>query len=346
MVKLTHGGDLTAAEETFGIAKEDWLDLSTGINPKSWTVPALPAEIWRRLPTLDKELVRTAKAYYACHSLLPIPGSQFAIQTLPKLFSKCSVGIPLVGYQEHKSAWERAGHKIIFYSDENLEELDDKIGTGQIDHVIVINPNNPSCQLISEKRLMSWLKKLQTNNGYLIIDETFIDTMPQHSMSGHLHAGNLIILRSLGKFFGLAGIRLGFLLAQESLCNRLQERLGPWAVSGPAQWLGIQALADTDWHGENRQWLEKTAAKLRDYLQSEFSDELISIKHTPLYVTLKLEKNFATDLYKHLGQHGILIRLIPFNEQHSHIRFGLVANEEQWHKLKTVMDLRKNICTT
>jgi cobalamin biosynthesis protein CobC len=333
-MSVFHGGDLEAAEKTFAIEKDKWLDLSTGINPRSWPVPTIPVDVWRRLPTLDQELIDAAKTYYQCDSLLAIPGSQFAIQALPHLFPLCTVAIPVVGYQEHKAAWVKAGHDIIFYSDQNLDELDVRIETGQVDIVVVINPNNPSCRVIEKKQLESWLINLKEHNGHLIIDETFMDTMPEYSMTRHLDADNFIILRSLGKFFGLAGMRLGFMLAQTHLCEQLQQQLGPWAVSGPAQWIAIQALADKDWHENNRQWLNEASIRLKAYLEEILDREIISIKNTPLYVTLMFEKSVATAVFKHMGKQGILIRLIPLDNKHACLRFGLLDGDEQWLRFK------------
>lgn len=337
-MNLSHGGDLETAAKTFGIKKTDWLDLSTGINPHSWPVPVVPADIWRRLPALNKELIASARIYYQCNSILPVPGSQSAIQTLPVLFPRCRVAIPVIGYQEHKIAWEKAGHDIIFYSDEQLDELDARIESGQVKHVVVINPNNPSCKIIEKNQLESWLMKLRQRNGYLIIDETFMDTTPEFSMVEHMDSGNLIILRSLGKFFGLAGVRLGFLLAHTDICNNVQQQLGPWAVSGPAQWIGIQVLSDTSWQQNNRQWLKEESTHLRDYLENILDHEIISIKHTLLYVTVILEESVATFLYEQLGKQGILVRYIPFNNQHACIRFGLLKDSEQWLRFKTAME--------
>ncbi len=341
-MSLFHGGDLAAAEKAFGIKREHWLDLSTGINPNGWPVPELPAEIFQRLPFLDDALIAAASSYYRCDTLLPIPGSQFAIQALPGLFPKCTVAIPNIAYQEHRAAWVKARHKVVLYADNEINGMGADIESGRINHLLVINPNNPTCKLIEKKQLKSYLLKLKKRNGFMIIDETFMDVMPGNSMIDCLDTGHLIILRSLGKFFGLAGVRLGFLLAEIGICNKIQEQLGPWAVSGPAQWIGIQALSDTNWQSNNRQYLYDQSKRLADYLKKIFSEEMISADNTPLYVTLNFNEGFAISLYEQLAEKGILVRYIALDNKTACLRFGLLNGDQQWFRLKSVLKTLSN----
>ncbi|TDJ68075.1 MAG: threonine-phosphate decarboxylase [Proteobacteria bacterium] len=334
MTKLTeeifHGGNLRDAEKAFGIKPDDWLDLSTGINPNPWPVPQVPIQVWSRLPNESDGLCQAAKNYYGCNSLLPIPGSQFAIQTLPMLFPATSkVAIPAIGYEEHRAAWHRAGHTIFAYADHELDKLDEKIRAHDLDFVVVINPNNPSCDVISRQKLKSWLLCLKDNGGYLIIDEAFIDGTPELSMTDALSCENLIILRSLGKFFGLAGMRLGFVLAGADIRNQLGRYLGPWAVNTPARWIGERALSDKSWQHETRIGLPIESQRLFDYLRARFSIEPITIKSTPLFVSVKLDKSIANELYVSLARRGVLVRHIAANGQ-DYIRVGLLKNRQQW----------------
>ncbi|NKB35548.1 MAG: threonine-phosphate decarboxylase [Gammaproteobacteria bacterium] len=338
-MKILHGGNLERAEKEFGIEKNTWLDLSTGINPCGYPVPQFPAELIRRLPSQELALESAATSYYQTNSLLAIPGSQFAIQTLPALFPKCCIAIPRIGYQEHKVAWEKSEHDIFLYSDDKLDELEASIVAGKVNIVLIINPNNPSCLLIEKTRLKFWLDELEKRNAFLIIDETFMDSSPEHSMAEYLNSSNLVILRSLGKFFGLAGVRLGFLLANKEICETMQEKLGPWAVSGPAQWIGIQALTDTAWQKNNRLYLENESASLTGYLGRILASELIEINNTALFVSLILKKDLATSLYKNLAHQGVLIRQIDYDTRHSILRFGLPGNDEQWSRLKSAIKL-------
>lgn len=335
-MKLQHGGDLAAAARRFGISKSDWLDLSTGINPRPWPVPELPAEIWSRLPHMTEELMEVARAYYGCDSLLAVPGSQFAIQALPELYPEgTTVAIPVIGYQEHPAAWQDRGHAVHLYTGENLETI---IDDADINVIVLINPNNPGCQLVSRERIENWLARLQQRGAALIIDEAFMDTTPQHSLAALVTQYDLIILRSVGKFFGLAGVRLGFVLAGLEQCASLQDKLGPWAVSGPAQWVGLHALADRNWQVENREWLFLQSRRLKEYLQEKFNAGNVTINNTPLFVTLNLPTEMARDYYQQLGAKGILVRLIEHDQQRASLRFGLLRDEQQWRRLQQAME--------
>lgn len=335
MEEIHHGGNLLAAKKQFGIKTEDWLDLSTGINPSPWPIPKIPIEIWNRLPDGSDDLIEMAKNYYACNSLLPIPGSQFAIQTLPKLFPQgTTVAIPDIGYQEHRAAWEKEEQQLYYYSDNKLDELDNKIESGELKVVIVINPNNPSCTVLSKARLNRWLTALEKRHGYLIIDEAFMDTTPKHSMVDSLNSNHLMILKSFGKFFGLAGLRLGFVLTNRDICQQLNRHLGPWGVNHPARWIAAKALADKMWQQETREKLVIDSQRLKQYLEnhSPFKEGHNNIKKTSLFVTLGLNKERARKLYQELGQQGILVRHIPTGQRQEYIRFGLIRDECLWKK--------------
>lgn len=338
IMKLVHGGDLETAEKTFGIKKTDWLDLSTGINPRAWPAPSMPEDVWRRLPTLDSELNKTARSYYQCDTLLAIPGSQFAISRLPTLFNNARVTVPLLGYQEHQHAWSHHGHTLQTYKSDELDEVTDKIKAKLIDIVIAINPNNPSCDVLNKDQLIHWSSELEKNKGYLIVDETFMDTMPEYSMISSLPMDNVIILRSIGKFYGLAGLRLGFVIAANHILDKITAQLDPWAVSGPAQWVGIQALTDIAWQKQNRNWLCTQAKLMYDYLRDRFANEIINIAYTPLFITLTLSINNADHYYNELAKRGILSRHISYTDKHALIRLGLTANDEQWNKLTAALD--------
>ena len=82
---LEHGGRLLQAVRRYGLPRERWLDLSTGINPNAWQGAPLPVASWNRLPEEEDGLLEASQSYYDAPSLLPVCGSQAAIQALPKL---------------------------------------------------------------------------------------------------------------------------------------------------------------------------------------------------------------------------------------------------------------------
>ncbi len=248
---LEHGGHLIDAATKYNIPVAQWLDLSTGINPNGWPIPDIPAQCWQRLPETSDALIPTARDYYQCQSILAVAGSQAAIQILPSLRGPSRVGVLVPAYAEHGYSWKKAGHQLIELAADTIDNQID-----QLDVLIIINPNNPTAQQFSQQQLLSWHKKLAKRHGWLIVDEAFIDTDPNHSLSRHTLKG-LIILRSIGKFFGLAGIRSGFVITDESLLTALNEKPGPWTISHPSRFITSQALQDRHWQQTARHNLKK-----------------------------------------------------------------------------------------
>jgi len=322
---LEHGGRLHSAALRFGIPVEKWLDLSTGINPNGWQKAIPPMSSWFRLPEDEDGLLQAAMTYYQSQSLLPIAGSQAAIQALPKLRSKCKVAVLSPSYNEHAYVWQRAGHQV------NLIDAS-QIGS-EIDHhdvVVIINPNNPTGINFDPQMLLSWHKRLVSRDGWLLIDEAFIDPTPNLSLALHTGRSGLIVLRSLGKFFGLAGARVGFVLAEKSLLNSLAEELGPWTINTPARWLAIRALRDEAWQQATRERLKQESQKLHRLL-TKYS--LIPDGSTALFqsITFNNETEKAISLFNHLAQQGILVR--HYHDQ-ARLRCGLPANNSHWQRLQ------------
>ncbi len=330
---LHHGGNLTAAAQRYGIEVDQWLDLSTGISPWSWPVPAVPETVWQRLPESDGGLERAAQGYYQSGELLAVPGSQFAIQTLPSLFPGARVLMPVRGYAEHRAAWERAGHQISLYHDDELASLEERISGDKIDILLVINPNNPTTLKITPEQLRGWQQQLNKRGGCLIVDEAFMDVTPDQSLARYCPSAGLVVLRSLGKFFGLAGIRLGFVLAEQALLDQLSTALGPWAVSAPTRWVGAQALADKEWQQAQRLQLMASSGKLAGYLKDRLSEEKIfSLSHTGLFVSVDLPLESGQAIYEGLAKQGILIRYFNIDGQKACLRFGLLKAQADWVK--------------
>lgn len=330
-MNLEHGGNLTQAAQRYGLDVDQWLDLSTGISPWSWPVPAVPETIWQRLPESDNKLERAARNYYQCGSLLAIPGSQFAIAALPRLFPGARILMPARGYAEHLAAWQRAGHVICLYHENELDSLKDRISREKINVLLVINPNNPTTLTIHPEQLRAWQQQLHQKGGCLVVDEAFMDVTPAQSLARHCPSPGLLVLRSLGKFFGLAGIRLGFVLAEQSLLDPLAAMLGPWAVSAPARWVGAQALADEAWQRMQRPRLTASADRLAEYLQGRlFGQGMFSLSHTGLFVSVDLPAVQGQLIYEGLAMQSILIRHFNLGSQRVCLRFGLLKDQANW----------------
>lgn len=322
---LEHGGRLHSAASRYGIPLADWIDLSTGINPNGWPVPQLPAKVWQRLPEDDDELLDAARQYYQNSSLLPVAGSQAAIQTLPLLRGPSRVGVLQPAYAEHAAGWRRAGHQL-FVVDEH--QIDAKLD--QLDVLIIINPNNPTGRLWPRQQLLAWHQRLSHRGGWLIVDEAFIDVIAdEYSLSSLPVRQGLIVLRSVGKFFGLAGIRCGFVIAEPAVLNTLQERLGPWAISYPGRYVAALALSDRPWQLATAESLKRQGLRLFQLLAASGWHPAGGCA---LFQWIKTDQ--APALHERLARQGILTRLF---DEPSSLRFGLPAHEAGWRRLEQAM---------
>lgn len=326
-----HGGRLHQATQQFGIPIENWVDLSTGINPHSYPLPAVPQDVWQKLPDADDNLLSIAATYYGSPDLLAVAGSQVAIETLPKVRSRSRVGILSPAYAEYAYHWRRQGHDV---QELSVEALGAQIA--HLDVVIVTRPNNPTAEFLHQTQLMCWLGILRQNSGWLIIDEAFIDALPESdelSMITQEPVHGLIVLRSVGKFFGLAGIRLGFVWAEPTLLSALAKQLTTWSVSSVARWAGAIALQDNSWQLLMRQRLAEDSQKLC-VLLAKYDFECVS---TPLFCTVQFstrQKKTAFCVYQYFAERGILIR----NFEHLQaFRLGLPKNEMAWQRLERAL---------
>ncbi len=324
---LEHGGRLRQAAAHYDIPLADWLDLSTGINPQGWPVPTLPAAVWQRLPESDDGLEAAAAAYYGNPNLLPVAGSQAAIQWLPALLPKAAVACIAPLYAEHPQAWQQAGHKVRYLQNATLP----RALAAATPYVLLCNPNNPTADRHPHELVFDAARQLHKRGGWLIVDEAFVDATPELSvtpLAGTPEAPNLIVLRSLGKFFGLAGVRVGFVFAAPELLRRMQEAMGPWTVSGPSREAARLALADTAWQAAARPQLQAAGERLHQLLAP-----LGEVKATALFATLS--SAHSNELFDYLARRAILSRRF---DQQPLLRCGLPADEAGWQRLATALN--------
>ena len=319
-----HGGDLAAARALFPYAPEPWLDLSTGINPRPYPVGDLPGPAWSRLPAAgDVDALCAAAA--ACFgvpdaaSVVAAPGSQALIQWLPRLVRPGRVAVLAPTYGEHAAAWAAAGHRV--QAVPSLARAD-----GAADVVVVTNPNNPDGRLVASDALIDQARRLAGRGGWLVIDEAFADVVPTASAAAAAGQDGLVVLRSFGKFFGLAGVRLGFLLAPLGLAAAMRTALGQWAVSGPAIAIASRAFGDRRWIAATRDRLAGDSVRL-DRLLARYGVDVVG--GTPLFRLLRDAR--AATLFDGLGRHGIYVRRFP--EHANWLRLGLPGDEDGWTRL-------------
>ncbi|MGH8575445.1 MAG: threonine-phosphate decarboxylase CobD [Gammaproteobacteria bacterium] len=321
---LEHGGKLRLASARYGIPIEEWLDLSTGINPHGWPVPPLPPSAWLRLPEDDDGLEAAARAYYGADLLLPVAGSQAAIQALPRLRPSCRVGVLHPGYAEHIDAWRRAGHDVAAVPVAGLDEA-----ARQVDVLVVIHPNNPTGDRFPPGALLDWHDGLAARGGWLVVDEAFMDPTPADSLVRYSARPGLIVLRSLGKFFGLAGARVGFVLAQAALLRGLAEAVGPWPLAGPSRAVASKALVDIAWQSAMRGELPEASARLALLLTTH---GLVPTGGCSLFQWVVTDE--ANALYESLARQGVLTRRFPDPPS---LRFGLPGMEPGWRRLEAAL---------
>ncbi len=321
---LTHGGRLGEARRRFPGAPEPFLDLSTGINPISYHLPRLADATWQRLPepeTLEALQRAAALAYRVTDPAMVVagPGTQLLISLLPHLLPYRSASILGPTYGEHLAAWRNAGADA-----REVTQVGDLARDGA---VAICNPNNPDGRRLSPEHLLARADALALRGGMLIVDEAFADFDPALSLAPALPHPGLIILRSFGKAYGLAGLRLGFALASPELAHRIRTALGPWAVSGPAACVGAAALADTEWRDRAAARLTAQSARLDALLRSA---GMRVLGGTVLFRLA--ESDISGRLFDRLGQAGISVR--RFDAHPTWLRFGLPADQPAWDRLE------------
>jgi len=322
-----HGGDLGAIRRRFPDAPQPWIDLSTGINPLAYPLDELPRESWQRLPTREAEqaLLAAAQRRYAVADLATIvaaPGTQALIQLLPRLRSKSRVAVLGPTYSEHALCWRRAGHEVVI-----VAELADAAGA---DVVIVVNPDNPTGRLCSP----DVLRGVQTS--LLVVDEAFIDLLPAEASLARKLPANAIVLRSFGKAYGLAGVRLGFAIGSPPLAASIRREFGPWAVSGPTLEIGRRALGDDGWLPAAAKRLAESGDKLERLLRAAgFSIE----GGTPLF---RLVGHVHARRLAHvLGEHGIHVR--SFTDRPTSLRFGMPADDDALRRVAEALQVPQKV---
>jgi cobalamin biosynthesis protein CobC len=324
---LPHGGDLAAARRRFPDAPEPLIDLSTGINPHPYPLPPLPPDLFTRLPepeALERLAATAARAYGAtAEEVVGAPGTQ---SLLAPVFSAVAPGrTAILGqtYAEHARVAALVGHSV-----EDVREFAALEGA---DLAVIVNPNNPDGRITQRDALLELAEAKRQRGGLLVVDEAFAEAGPAGlSVAPEVGRGGLVVLRSFGKFYGLAGLRLGFALAAPPLATRLRATLGPWPISGPAIVAGEAALADAAWAGAMREALARDAARL-DRLLIDAGLEIVG--GTSLFRLARTPA--AGALADHLGRAGIVVR--RFTEAPAALRLGLPTDEAAWQRLAAAL---------
>lgn len=341
-----HGADIEAASARYNIPVSDWLDLSAAINPRAYPAALPQHQSLRQLPYSLRTASEAAKNYCAA-PVAPVfaAGSQVLIQWLPLVHRHLQAGrrvaVPKIGYAEHAFRWQWAGYDLVFYDPRKLEQIDELLQRNAIDVLVVISPHNPLANAIESHRLLSWHAALQRNQGWLIVDEAFIDATPQLSMASMADVPGLVVLRSLGKFFGLAGVRCGYAFCHHAIAKPLEIAVGPWPLSTLAIAAATQALGDTSWQYSMRKQLIEWRAKNAELLMGVPWKQLRNMYRHALFTSIELPRQHAMKLEDYLAQRAIRVRRIDLDDEASLLRFGLIDPEhsENWARLKVALEM-------
>jgi cobalamin biosynthetic protein CobC len=299
-----HGGALDAARARWGGARGDWIDLSTGINPVPYPLPPLPKSDWTALPdqAATQALEQAARAFWSVPDsadILAAPGASCLIAALPRCLPPQRVQIRPDTYNEHAAAFRGAGWQVT--SDPAPVQ-------------VIVHPNNPTGDFATA-----------ITAPLALIDESFCDTAPGHSFVSQAGPSR-IILKSFGKFWGLAGLRLGFAIGAPALIEQLRAQIGPWPVSGPALTIAAQALGNCDWATQTRRRLTRDAARL-DTLMAQSG--ALPNGACPLFRLYTVPD--AAAWHSHFAEHRILTRTFPYNT--TWLRLGLPAPQD-WPRVE------------
>ncbi|MCV6547057.1 MAG: threonine-phosphate decarboxylase CobD [Cohaesibacter sp.] len=335
---MLHGGDLGSAIKAYGGTKEDWLDLSTGINRRSYPFDSkLALADCRDLPSHAdlQACLQAARLAYRCPNHIGMavaPGTQILINSLPHLIRPAHCFLYEPTYSEHRTAMELAN---IACSSLLIGADIGQLAIPSRSCVVLVNPNNPDGKVWQIAELVALASHLRKSHSFLIVDEAFGDVTQEQSLVPHLKAApNVVILRSFGKFFGLAGIRLGFALGPNDLMEQLTAFHGPWSVSSMALKIGQQALSDLAWQEQERDLLEHWSKRLQscllDYGFSPYGG-------TSLYQLI--EQQDTKHLHEHLAQNHIWSRI--FSYQKTWLRLGIPMDEQEFTRLQTALESYK-----
>jgi cobalamin biosynthesis protein CobC len=327
---IEHGGALAAAIAEFGGRRQDWLDLSTGINPCPPPLPDVPRHVWQGLPDADLmgACLAAARRFHGFAdpaALLAAPGVQALIQLLPSLRPGAEAMVLGPTYGEYAHVFHGLG--------QGASETDSIETLGDAGIAVVVNPNNPTGRIVPPARLGELAHLLAAKGGLLVVDEAFCDLTPQHSLAQSAGMPGLLVLKSFGKFFGLAGLRLGFAAGTPADVALLQARLGPWAVSGAALSMGAALMTDIPTRARLEAGIQEAVVAQRAVLKAAALD---IIADAGLFQLVACDD--ARALQRHLARNHILTR--AFNHSPRWLRFGLCPDAEARLRLAAALHSR------
>lgn len=321
---IPHGGRLAKAQADHPSAPRPWLDLSTGVNPHGWRKGRASTSALARLPdpedTAELEAVAASAFGVDAACVVAIAGAEAGLRRLPEMIDARNVAIASPTYGSHADAWRLAGRAV-------RETARNRLFEDDADLFVVVNPNNPDGAISPGSELVK-----AAAGRWLIIDESFVELAPDMS-AAHLVGSRTLVLRSFGKFFGLPGVRLGFILCDAALAARFRRRNGDWPVGVDALSMGRAAYADTAWSERTRSLLDKAAERL-DRMLTDTGFDIVG--GASLFRLARCED--AARRAEALARQGVLVR--TFAHDQTLIRFGL-PERKHWRRLRAALEITK-----
>jgi cobalamin biosynthetic protein CobC len=313
-----HGGRLAQARAHFGAGAAAWIDLTTANNPDPGPADAIAVD-WRGLPDPQAlaGLEAAAARYFGVDPahVCALPGTETGLRLLSAL-----IDLPA----RHFAPAYRTHGAVFPHSRPVADFTRREAGASAL---LLANPNNPDGRIFAAERLREWLGWIEAERGWLIVDEAFADAQPALSLAAEMaDERRLILFRSFGKFFGLAGLRLGFVLAPREIIAGYRRLLGEWPISSAGLAIGTAAYRDDGWIAATRAALPDRAARLDAVLQNR---GYRPIGQCPLFRLIEADDAHA--LFEHLARRAILTR--PFEDNRRWLRIGLPAGEAELDRL-------------
>ncbi len=311
-----HGGDRSKMAEILAVDEDSLLDFSSNINPlgpPAGVIKAVAEAATRIDRYPDQWAERFIRAAAEHHSVpvgcvLAANGSIELIHLLSVAFEPKTVALVAPDFCEYEISFGKRS-ELRFVELERGDGFDLDFAAAPLreaDVVVLSNPNNPTGLLLDPERLRHLALRRGRDGKITVVDEAFIDFAPDASLIGKVETG-LIILRSVTKFYSLAGLRLGYLIADQEHIGKLKTHHWPWSVNALAIAAGIAALEDSLFRRRSLEVMSELRKALFDSLSA-----LSWLKPHPSaanYLLVELMGDLrSTDLTWALAKGGILVR--------------------------------------
>lgn len=317
-----HGGNRLEISRRYAIAEDAIIDFSSNINPLGCPSSVRPlvrngvALLTAYPDSHCLELREALAAAWGCSSqhIIAGNGSTELIHLLPRVLRPRRALIFTPTFSEYEASLRAAGcaiHTISLRDGEGFRmPAREAISfLPRVDVLYLCNPNNPTGTLAEPNLLAALLAAAEKQKVLVVVDEAFMDFAPDHSLVRSAgRRNNLLVLRSMTKFFGIPGIRLGYLVGPPQLIKRLYRHKEPWTVNTLAQKIGIACMAEHRFAAETRRFVAAERAYLFSRLQSIPGLQPIPSAANYLLLKITCRRLSSAIVYEELARRGILVR--------------------------------------